>query len=333
MTMIRTVLILALAAFGAAQPVMAQAPTQTPAQAPPRAPTPAPPAATPPQPVRPQAFRTPEDGFAALAAAMRAQDERRLLTVLGEAGRRLIRSGDAVADRAGRAAFVAAYDNRAEILRPTPDRAVLQVGEDAWPLPIPMRLSGGRWRFDAREGAQELIDRRIGRNELDVIETLRAVAEAQRDYAAGPGRDRAFRVYAQRFFSSPGQRDGLYWPSVPGEPESPLGPLLAAASAGGYGGRTAGDAPRPYRGYFFRILTAQGPAAPGGAMDWVVGGRLIGGFAVLAWPARHGSSGWKSFMISHDGVVWERDLGPGTAAAARAIQAFDPGPGWTRVAE
>jgi hypothetical protein len=323
MTMIRTVLILALAAFGAAQPAVAQAP----AQAPPPQP------ATPPQPVPPQAFRTPEDGFAALVAAMRAQDERRLLTVLGEAGRRLIRSGDIVADRAGREAFVAAYDRRAEILRPTPDRAALQVGEDGWPLPIPMRLSGGRWRFDAREGAQELIDRRIGRNELDVIETLRAVAEAQRDYAAGPGRDRVFRAYAQRFFSSPGQRDGLYWPSVPGEPRSPLGPLLAAASAGGYGGRGAGDAPQPYRGYYFRILTAQGPAAPGGAMDWVVGGRMIGGFAALAWPARHGSSGWKSFMISHDGVVWERDLGPDTAAAARAIQAFDPGPGWARVAE
>jgi hypothetical protein len=196
-----------------------------------------------------------------------------------------------------------------------------------------MRLSGGAWRFDARLGAQELLDRRIGRNELDVIETLRAIADAQADFANGPGRQGIFRAYAQRFFSTPGQRDGLYWQSAPGEPESPLGPLLAAASAGGYGAGPRGGTPQPYRGYFFRMLTAQGPSAPGGAMDGVVNGRMIGGFAVLAWPAQRGSTGWKSFMVSHRGEVWEADLGPDTARAAAAIRAFDPGPGWSRVGE
>jgi hypothetical protein len=292
-----------------------------------------PPAAAPaPQPVQPQRFRSPEDGFAAFADAVAKHDERRLLRVLGEAGRRLIRSGDAVADRAARAQFTALYGEGHRIERPSSDRAVLLAGPDDWPLPIPMRLSGGAWRFDARAGAQELVDRRIGRNELDVIETLRAIADAQADFAAGPGRHGGLRAYAQRFFAAPGQRDGLYWPSAPGEAASPLGPLLAAASAGGYA-RGRNDTPQPYHGYYFRILTRQGAAAPGGAMDWVVDGRMIGGFAVLAWPASYGSTGWKSFMISHDGVVWETDLGRETARRAGAITAFDPGEGWSRVAE
>lgn len=284
------------------------------------------------EPVPAQRFRSPEEGFAAFAAAVRAHDERALLRVLGEAGRMLIRSGDPAADRAARERFAAEYAAKNSIERPAPDRAVLVIGEQDWPLPIPMRLSGGAWRFDAAAGARELLDRRIGRNELDVIATLREIVEAQREYAAGPGRQGALRAYAQRLFSTPGQRDGLWWPTAEGEPESPLGPLLAAASAGGYG-RQRGGEPQPYRGYFFRILTAQGPNAPGGAMDWVVNGRMIGGFAVLAWPAQRGSTGWKTFLVSHDGVVWENDLGPNTARLAPAIRAFDPGPGWTRVAE
>jgi hypothetical protein len=282
--------------------------------------------------VQPQRFRSPEEGFAALAEAVRSHDQRRMLRVLGEAGRRLIRSGDPVADRAAGERFTQLYAARHRIERPSPDRAVLLVGEEAWPLPIPMRLAGGAWRFDARAGAQELVDRRIGRNELEVIETLRAIADAQAEYAAGPGREGGLRAYAQRFFSTPGRRDGLYWSSEAGEAESPLGPLLATASAGGYG-RGRGDAPRPYHGYYFRILTRQGASAPGGAMDWVVNGRMIGGFAVLAWPAEYGSTGWKSFMVSHAGTVLEADLGPDTARRAAAIQAFDPGPDWSPVAE
>lgn len=291
------------------------------------------PTAQPAQPVPPQLFRSPEDGFVAFAAAMRAQDEQALLRILGTAGRRLIRSGDPVADREMRDRFRAAHDEKAEILRPTPNRAVLQVGTDGWPLPIPMLRRDGGWRFDAQQGAQTVIDRRIGRNELDTIETLRAIADAQHDYARSAGRSGAFLAYARRFFSTPGQRDGLFWPTAEDEPPSPLGPLVAAASAGGYARPQPGDAPQPLRGYVFRILESQGAAAPGGAFDYVVNGRMIGGFAVLAVPARYRSTGIKTFMISHHGDVWEADLGPETERRARRIDRFDPGPGWTRVIE
>lgn len=285
-----------------------------------------------PRPVPPRAFRSPEEGFAAFVAALRARSEAQGVRVLGSAGYRYLRSGDAVADRAARERFLAAYDRRNEILRPAPGRAVLQVGEDGWPLPIPMIARGGAWRFDAVAGGREIADRRIGRNELDTIETLRAIADAQRDFARTAGRQGAFQAYARRFFSTPGQRDGLYWPTREGEADSPLGPLAAAASAGGYA-RRAGGAPEPFHGYVFRILEAQGPNAPGGAMDFVVDGRMIGGFAVLAMPVRYGISGIKTFMVSHHGDVWENDLGPDTERAARAIAAFDPGAGWSRVAE
>ena len=318
-TLLAVVLLLAPAAAMAQQPATPQgsAPAVQPA----------------PQPVPPQAFRSPEDGFAAFAAAMRAHDERALLRILGTAGRRLVRSGDPVADRDARERFIAAHDEKAEILRPAPDRAVLQLGTDGWPLPIPLVQRDGRWRFDARQGEQALIDRRVGRNELDTIETLRAIADAQDDYARGAGRSGAFLTYARRFFSTPGQRDGLFWATAETEPPSPLGPLVAAASAGGYARAQPGDTPRPLRGYYFRILEAQGPAAPGGAFDYVVNGRMIGGFAVLAFPARYRSTGIKTFLISHQGDVWEADLGPGTDRIARAMTRFDPGPGWTRVAE
>jgi len=277
----------------------------------------------------PIAFRSPETGFAALAAAARAQDERALLRILGEGARRLVRSGDGVADRAARDRFAAAYAEKAAIRFPSATVAVLEVGRDGWPLPIPMVRQGNRWHFDSRRGAQELVDRRIGRNELDTIEVLRAIVEAQDEYARTAGRQGGFLAYARRFFSTPGTRDGLYWAPVEGEPDSPLGPLVAAAATGGYGSPPdAADAPRPLHGYFFRILEAQGPAAPGGATEYVVGGRMIGGFGVVAWPARYGVSGIQTFQVSHQGVVYEQDLGPNTARKARAITAFNPEPGW-----
>jgi Protein of unknown function (DUF2950) len=157
------------------------------------------------------------------------------------------------------------------------------------------------------------------------------MADAQAEYAATTGRHGALRAYAQRFFSTRGQRDGLYWPTKEGEAESPLGPLAAAASAGGYARRQPGEAPQPYHGYVYRILKRQGPAAPGGAMDYVVNGLMIGGFGILAYPARYGSTGITTFMISHDGVVWQQDLGPDTARVAAAIDAFDPDGGWQKL--
>ncbi|HYZ31618.1 MAG TPA: DUF2950 domain-containing protein, partial [Crenalkalicoccus sp.] len=284
--------------------------------------------------VGPLAFPSPERGFAAMAQAAQRQDQQELLRILGGGARALIRSGDPTADRAALRRFAEAYAEKAEIQRPAPDRAELLVGRDAWPLPIPMVRRNGSWRFDAKQGALELVNRRIGRNELDTIEALHAIVDAQDEYARTAGRQGAFRAYARRFFSTPGTHDGLYWPTLDGQAESPLGALAAAASAGGYGlSRDPADAPRPFHGYLFRMLEAQGPHAPGGATDYVVDGRMIGGFGVIAWPAQYGVSGIQTFLVSHAGTVYQRNLGPETARLARGITAFDPGPGWERVAE
>lgn len=325
--MIRTSLRGALAALLFSPMAFAQAPG-SPADAPMTTQSPAPQRRVPSQ----QTFRTPEEGFSALVAALRASGDRQALRVLGQGGMRMLRSGDAVADRAARQAFLAAYDQKSEIVRPSTGRAVLQVGDDGWPLPLVLVQRNGTWRFDTAAAAQEIVDRRIGRNELDTIDTLRELVRVQEEFARGPGREGALRAYARRFVSSDGQHDGLYWPTEPGQPESPLGPLAAEASAEGYGART-GVTPQPFHGYRFRILESQGPAASGGALNYVVNGRMIGGFAIIAWPARYGVSGIKTFMVSHHGVVWERDLGPDTARAAAAITRFDPGEGWSRVAE
>lgn len=283
-------------------------------------------AAPPPQP----GFRSPEAAVEALVVAARAGSQPRLLSLLGPGAATVIRSGDAEANRVARIGFMAAFDKAHALQRPDASTAVLEIGEDKWPLPIPLRERGGLWRFDSRAGVQEIIDRRIGRNELDAIQVCLAIADAQRDYAAASHDGQPAGVYARRLISSVGRQDGLWWETAPGEPPSPLGPMVAAASTGGY--RVgSGDRPQAYRGYYFRILGAQGPNAPGGAMDYVVRDRMIGGFAVLAWPSRHGNTGIMSFMVSHDGQVFERNLGPDTDRIARAIRSFDPGPGWTKV--
>jgi hypothetical protein len=317
-----------LAALLHLTPALAQAPAAPPIDAPAAAPQ-----AQAPRPVPPQAFRSPEDGFAALVAALQARSERQLQRVIGGANMPLVRDADAAVRQAARERFLAEYAQKAEILRPVPDRAVLQVGDEGFPLALPMVQRGGFWRFDSSAARQEILDRRIGRNELDTIETLRAIADAQDDYARTAGRQGAFRAYARRLFSTPGQRDGLFWPTAPDEPPSPLGPFAAAASAGGYAQPRPGDAPQPFRGYLFRIVERQGRDAPGGAFDYVVDGRMIGGFAVIATPYRHGSTGIMTFMISHHGDVWQANLGPDTARLAAGITAFNPGAGWERVSD
>ncbi|MDC7787135.1 DUF2950 domain-containing protein [Rhodoplanes sp. TEM] len=278
--------------------------------------------------VAPRGFETPQAAADALFEAAKARDRKAVVAILGPAVRDWIVSGDPVQDQARVARFVDAYAKKSAIVPEGGARAVLTVGDDGFPFPFPLVKTGTRWRFDPEAGREEVLNRTIGRNELAAIQTLLAVVDAQRDYAARLHQEGGAAAYARRFRSSPGKKDGLFWPAAQGEPESPLGPLVADAVREGY---RAKGGPVPFHGYHFRMLTAQGPKAPGGAYDYLAGGRLIGGFAALAWPARYGISGIKTFAVNHEGVVYEADLGPDTGRIAPRIDAFDPDARWTKV--
>jgi hypothetical protein len=275
-----------------------------------------------------QSFKTTEEAAAALVSAARAGDLKGLLTVLGRDGADIVSSGDVVADASARNRVVEAYDAKHQVVMEGTDKAVLVIGREDWPFPIPLVRKDGSWRFDTAAGREEILYRRIGRNELDAIETCLAYVDAQQDYAeqgvAGNG------VYAQRIVSRPGQKDGLYWPAQSGAEESPLGELAASAAAEGY---RAGQQRAPYHGYYYKVLTRQGPDAPGGAMDYVVRGRMIGGFALLAYPAEYRNSGVMTFLVNHQGNVYEKDLGPNTARIASGMTAFNPDKTWRRVTD
>jgi hypothetical protein len=254
-----------------------------------------------------------------------------LLDILGSDARPIISSGDPSADNQERERFVASYDE-AHSLVPGGDRAtVLQVGKDEWPFPIPLVKEGSRWRFDARAGKDELLARRIGANELATIKACLAFVDAQREYWSRNPEQSPLLQYARRISSTKGKRDGLYWDTQDGEEPSPLGPRFAEAQRQGYlvGGRSG--KPVPYHGYYYRILTAQGPAAPGGAYNYLVRGQLVGGFALVAYPAQWRVSGVMSFIVSHDGVVYQKNLGPDTAAIAGAMTRFNPDSSWKKV--
>jgi Protein of unknown function (DUF2950) len=210
------------------------------------------------------------------------------------------------------------------------DTVTVRVGADDWPLPIPLVKQGERWRFDARQGREEIIARRIGRNEIYTTQTCLAYVDAQREYYAEDRNGDGILEYARQFASTAGKRDGLYWPTQPGEPPSPLGDLVARARAEGYR-RSDGGGPTPYYGYLYRMLTAQGPAAPGGAYDYVVRGHMIAGFALVAFPAQYGVSGVMTFIVNHDGVVYQKDLGPSTRSIAVAMRTFNPDGTWAKV--
>jgi hypothetical protein len=273
-------------------------------------------------------FATSAAAVDALMAANRGNHIGRLLAILGPQGAKLIHSGDLVADRRGRRLFVAAYDEAHKFEHDGDSKATLIVGAEDWPLPIPLVREHARWRFDTKAGEDEILNRRIGRNELSVIEVCRAYVAAQHEYAAknlGPG---GSAEYAQHFMSKVGQRDGLYWPVKAGEEESPLGPLIARARAAGYRPGTPHLKSRPYYGYFFRILTQQGQNAPGGAKDYVVNKRMTGGFALIAYPATYGDSGIMTFIVNQDGIVYQKNLGPDTTRIAAAITQYNPDGSW-----
>ena len=272
-------------------------------------------------------FDTPDDAVNALVGAAKSGDAKAIIAVLGPEGKAVVSSGDPVADSNTREKFVSAYEAKHTIELEGNGTQTLIIGEDDWPFPIPLISNGGKWQFDTKEGLGEILRRRIGRNELSAVQVSLAYVQAQNEYATLDPEGLGRGVYAQRIVSRTGKKDGLYWPTAEGETPSPLGELAAQASAEGY---KAGEKPIPYHGYYYRILTRQGAGAPGGAYDYLIKGKMKGGFALIAVPAEYGNSGIMTFMVNHDGVVLEKDLGPDTAKLARKIDAFAPDQGWSK---
>lgn len=268
----------------------------------------------------------------AFADAARSHDVSALTKILGPEAKSLVSSGDPVADRAVGAKIAAAYDQMHRFVTGSGGRTFIYVGAENWPLPIPLVKRNGKWYFDTAFGKEEILARRIGRNELDAIKVCEAVVQAQKQYSSQVEAGEDGKQYARRFLSSDGKHDGLYWKTAPGEPSSPLGPLIVSASNEGYRRGTAGK-PTPYHGYIYRMLTAQGKNAPGGAQSYLHDGKMTGGFAVLAYPASYRSSGVMTFIAGQDGLVYQKDLGPDTARIAASIDAYDPDSSWQRVEE
>jgi len=273
-------------------------------------------------------FKSPDDAVNALVSAAKAEDKSAILSVLGPDGRGIVSSGDEVADQTTRENFIADYEKKHTL---TPDgeaKSILVIGDNDWPFPIPIVSKDGSWQFDTKAGLEEILRRRIGRNELAAIQVSLAYVQAQNEYASLDPGGLGPHTYAQRIVSSPGKKDGLYWPTAEGEEPSPFGDLVAQASAEGY---KVGQTPIPYHGYFYRVLKRQAGNAAGGAYDYLVKGKMIGGFALVAYPAEYGNSGIMTFMVNHDGTVLQKDLGPRTAKIARKIEAFAPDQTWQQV--
>jgi hypothetical protein len=276
-------------------------------------------------------FASPEEAVKELVESARSNDSKALLEIFGSDAQSLVSSGDKVDDRKARERFVAAYDEAHNLAKESDNRAVLSVGKDEWPFPIPVVSSGGRWRFDAKAGQHELLNRRIGNNELSAIQVCLAYVDAQRDYWQLNPEKSDLLHYARKVNSTKGKRDGLYWEAKPGEDPSPLGPLVAKAQQEGYRGKASSAKRVPYHGYYYRTLTAQGPHASGGAYDYLAHGELIGGFALVAYPAQWASSGVMTFIVNHEGVVYEKNLGKNTTSIAESMKKFDPDPTWQKV--
>jgi hypothetical protein len=272
----------------------------------------------------PKTYPSPEEAVQALVAAARAGDSGGILAVLGAQAKEIVSSGDAATDRQARARFVNAFEQGNKIAKPNESMALLLVGKDEWIFPIPIVRDAAGWRFDVAEGKEEILNRRIGRNELHAIQAVQAYVDAQREYyLRNPQKDKLLQ-YAQKFMSAKDRHDGLYFPVKAGEAPSPLGPLFDRMQSGkGGAGKRA-----PYHGYYYRILKGQGRDARGGAYSYLAQGRMIGGFALVAWPAAYGNTGVMTFVVNQDGVVYQKDLGPGTAAAAAKITVFNPDKSW-----
>jgi hypothetical protein len=278
----------------------------------------------------PRTFERPEDAVRALVDTVKAGDLPRLLALFGPEGQDLVDTSDPATGRRNREVFVAATAEGWRLVDTGSGRKELVLGNEAWPFPVPLVRGPGGWSFDAAAGKEEVLSRRIGRNELAVIRILRSYVAAQRDYASVGHDGKRAGLYARRFGSRPGTQDGLYWPAGHGQPRSPLGVLIAKASEEGYRLKK-GEGPSPLNGYYFRILEAQGKAARGGAAGYVVAGEMSGGFALVAWPVHYGASGIMSFIVNQDGIGYEKDLGPDTQAAVAQLTRYDPDHTWRAV--
>jgi hypothetical protein len=276
-----------------------------------------------------RSFASPDAAVDALIVAVRADDVAQLRALLGAVGSREVTSGERVVTDAQRQKFVSAYDSK-HAIDVKGDEATLLVGTDDWPFPIPLKHEPQGWSFDAATGRQEILNRRIGANELYTQQVLLAYDDAQNEYFQDLHDGSKVHVYAQHLLSSPSKHDGLYWPTEEGQPQSPLGPLIAEARAAGFR-PGASAASQPFHGYYFHILTGQGPHAPGGAYDYVVNGQMLGGFGLIAWPAKWGSTAVMTFIVNQDGKIYQKNLGPATESVAKAMTRFDPDMTWQEI--
>ena len=274
-------------------------------------------------------FASAEEAVKALVSAARNNDDNEMLAISGADAKDLIFSGDKVQDKKRRESWLAAYDEQSKLV-PEGDSMILVIGKKEWPFPIPITKKGETWFFDTKKGKEEELNRRIGENELFTIQSCLAVVDAQREYAMVDHDGDGLREYAETFASDPSKQNGLYWATKEGEDPSPLGELLVKAKAEGYSKKGSKGNPVPYHGYFYKILKAQGKNAPGGAYDYIINGNMIGGFAVVAWPAKYGNSGIMTFMVNHDGVVYQRNLGKNTDKIAKGMTKYDPDKTWAK---
>ncbi len=269
-------------------------------------------------------FSSPGEASNALITAARNNDEKVLLDIFGPEGKRIVSSGDDAEDAESRARFVKKYDEMHRLVKEPDGTTVLYIGAENWPTPIPLVQNGHSWYFETSAGEKEILFRRIGRNELSAIRVCQELVAAEKEYSSANHNE-----YAQKIFSDDGQHDGLYWKASGSEPQSPIGPLVAAAFTPGHTESPA-VAPTPYRGYYYRILTSQGINAPGGAKSYIVNGKMTKGFAFVAYPAEYRSSGVMTFIVNDKGAVYEKALGKRTGELAKAMKGYNPGPGWKK---
>ena len=275
-------------------------------------------------------FKSPEVAFSALLEAAKNNDTKELLSIFGSSGKDIISSGDAIADKEARERFIKSAGDAVKFSKVDDSTVLAVIGKDGWSFPIPLVKSPQGWVFSTEDGREEIMNRRIGRNELNAIQVALAYVDGQYEYASKDRNGDGVLQYAKKFVSSTGKKDGLYWEAAPGEEKSPLGPLFARATEEGYTFKKKGEKSPPYHGYYFKILKSQGSDAPGGELDYISNGKMVAGFGLAAYPAEYGKSGITTFIVNQQGIVYEKDLGPKTEEIAKAMTKYDPDKTWKK---